>query len=183
MFRTCGVLCVTSVVICLAIVACGGDSTNGIEDTGDTADVVVTDAWTWPAIAGMSSSHGDHASEHGDGDHDHDESPSSGAVTTGVIYMTVENLGSRLDRLVSASSPVAEAIEIHRSTMDNGIVRMRPVDSIEVDAGEVLSLESGGYHVMLVGLTRDLDPGDTFEVELQFERAGTISVVSEVRLP
>jgi copper(I)-binding protein len=56
-------------------------------------------------------------------------------------------------------------------------------NGLEVPAkGEVL-LKPGGYHVMLIGMTRDLQVGDTFSLDLQFEKSGTITVEPEVREP
>lgn len=62
-----------------------------------------------------------------------------------------------------------------------GGMTMREVAAIPVPAGEEVRLEPGGYHVMLLGLTEPLLAGDTFEIELEFETAGTQTVTAEVR--
>lgn len=58
---------------------------------------------------------------------------------------------------------------------------MKPVDSIELPAGETVKLEPGGYHIMLLDLVSPLKKGDTVEVTLTFEKAGTKTVTAEVR--
>jgi copper(I)-binding protein len=62
-----------------------------------------------------------------------------------------------------------------------GMMGMREVASIAIPTGETVELVPGGYHIMLIDLVRDLDPGDTFEVTLVFERAGERTVTAEVR--
>ncbi len=58
---------------------------------------------------------------------------------------------------------------------------MREVPGIDLPAGEVVALEPGGLHVMLIGLVDDLRPGDTFDLTLSFEQAGERTVSVEVR--
>lgn len=62
-----------------------------------------------------------------------------------------------------------------------GEMTMRQVSSIEVPAGEVVNLEPGGFHVMLLDLPQPLEVGDTFDVTLTFELAGEQTVTAEVR--
>lgn len=91
-------------------------------------------------------------------------------------YMTIVNHGAALDRLVSAASPIARVVELHTHRMDNGVMRMRPVEAIEVNVGEPAVLRPGGLHVMLIGLTRDLKAGETVPLTLRFEKAGERTV-------
>lgn len=53
---------------------------------------------------------------------------------------------------------------------------MRPVDSLEISAGETVSFKPGGRHVMVAGLTAPLRPGDKLELTLRFERSGDKAV-------
>ena len=62
-------------------------------------------------------------------------------------------------------------------------MRMVPVPRIEVHAGGPTELKPGGLHLMLVGLKRDLNPGDTITVRLRFETSSEITVTTEVRKP
>lgn len=68
------------------------------------------------------------------------------------------------------------------STMDmGGSMTMQEVESVAIPAGETVSFEPGGYHIMLMELAAPLEAGNTFEAELSFEKAGTITVEVEVR--
>lgn len=99
------------------------------------------------------------------------------------VFMLIENTGDQPDRLLHAHCGVAEAVEIHESKMEGGIMKMQPVDGIDVPAHGTVELKPGGLHVMLIGLTRDLNPGDTIEVELHFEHAGHVMVEATVTKP
>ena len=68
--------------------------------------------------------------------------------------------------VVSASSPVAGIVELHTHINDQGVMRMRKISQIELPAGQTVSLQPGGLHVMLLGLKRDLNPGDEIELTL-----------------
>jgi hypothetical protein len=107
-----------------------------------------------------------------------------GMAGTGAVFMLLVNDGAEADRLVGGSTDVAEVVEIHETTMEGEVMKMRMLpDGLEVPAkGEVL-LKPGGYHVMLIGMKQDLKPGDQFTVDLQFEKSGTITVEPEVQQP
>ena len=99
------------------------------------------------------------------------------------IYLVLRNGGSEADALVGARAPVAEVAELHRSQMRDGVMRMEHVAELAVPAGETVTLEPGGYHIMLMQLTQDLAPGDRFSVTLAFTQAGEIEVPVVVREP
>lgn len=94
----------------------------------------------------------------------------------GAVFLTIDNAGGPADRLTGAGSPHAERVELHNHTMQDGVMRMRPVPSVDVPAGGSVTLEPGGYHVMLMGLTAALEEGDVVPLTLTFEHAGTIEV-------
>jgi copper(I)-binding protein len=106
---------------------------------------------------------------------------SMGQTGTSAVYMTLEASGGQGDRLVAAASPDAARAELHTSTMENGVAKMRPLAAIEVAPGEPTVLEPGGPHVMLVGLGRKLVEGDTLPLSLTFEHAGTVELQVPVR--
>ena len=100
---------------------------------------------------------------------------SPGAVKNGAAFMTIMSHGEA-DRLVSASAPVSEAVELHAHINDNGVMRMRKIPAIDVPAGETVTLKPGGLHVMFIGLKAPLTQGESFPLALNFEKAGTITV-------
>jgi copper(I)-binding protein len=100
------------------------------------------------------------------------------AVTakTGAAYFTIVNSGASDDRLIAASSPVAEKSELHTTIDDNGVMKMRPLAAIVVKAGERVELKPGGMHLMLTGLKAPLKVGQSFPLTLTFEKAGPVTV-------
>jgi len=83
------------------------------------------------------------------------------------VFMQLQNpLASAA--LVAARSPVAEVVELHTHINDQGVMRMRKISQIELPAGQTVNLQPGGLHVMLLGLKRDLKPGDSLELTLVF---------------
>lgn len=116
------------------------------------------------------------------GDTSSDTGMAMGGGMNSAVYMMLTNPGDSPDRLLSAAADVAGAVEIHETTMDGDVMRMQQVSGgIEIPANGQVELKSGGLHVMLIGLTRDLNPGETFPVTLQFENAGAVTVEAEVR--
>jgi len=100
----------------------------------------------------------------------------------GAIYFVIENETAQADTLLSASSDVAGTVELHMSKMENGVMQMRPQSEVPVPSGET-RFEPGGLHVMLIGLTGDLMPGDSFSVTLDFATAGEMSLEVTVSEP
>lgn len=90
------------------------------------------------------------------------------AGTTGAGFMVLANPGKTPDALVSASSPIAREVQIHQSSMANGVASMRRLDRVPLPAGERVTFKPGGYHLMFMGLTRPLGVGDKAPVTLVF---------------
>ena len=70
-------------------------------------------------------------------------------------------------RLVGVSSPVAAMVELHKMEMHDSVMKMGPVESIELPAGKAVNLASGGYHIMLMGLKQQLKEGQAVMITLQ----------------
>ena len=99
----------------------------------------------------------------------------------GAAYLRIVNAGAEADRLIAASSPVAERVELHSHKMQDGVMRMRRIDAVPVPAGEAAELKPGGDHVMLIGLAGPPEQGGTFPLTLIFQKAGRIAVPVAVR--
>ena len=92
-------------------------------------------------------------------------------------FLTIANSGSREDRLLSGATPVAAEVQLHTMTMDGGIMRMRQVtDGIAIPAKGSVELKPGSYHIMFMGLKRQLHQGERVPVTLRFQRAGNVTV-------
>lgn len=72
-------------------------------------------------------------------------------------------------RLVSASSPLTPNVEVHEMVMQNDVMKMRQIPSIDLPAGKPVELKPGGYHVMLMNLKSQVKAGDTVPVTLVIE--------------
>jgi copper(I)-binding protein len=107
--------------------------------------------------------------------------PPTAPGSPAAAYFTVTNEATEADALVAVSSAVAESVEIHETTMESGMIGMHPVERLEIPAGGSVTLEPGGYHLMLMGIADGaLIAGTTIVLDLEFERAGTIPVEVEV---
>ena len=92
-------------------------------------------------------------------------------------YMTITNAGSAPDRLIGGSADVSSRFEIHEMSMDNGVMKMRPVGKgLEIKPGQTIELKPGGYHVMFVGLNKPFEEGQHVKATLEFEKAGKVAV-------
>ena len=97
-------------------------------------------------------------------------------------YLTITSAPGQADALVSASSPGAEAVELHEVSTDaSGMTGMKPVDHLDIHAGETVQLKPGGFHLMIMGLKSELTVGGTLELDLVFETAGKVVVQAEIR--
>jgi periplasmic copper chaperone A len=101
-------------------------------------------------------------------------------ASVGGGYVTVRNEGGAADKLIGASSPAADEVQLHVMSMDNGVMRMRQVQSFKLTAHGELMLKPGGNHLMFLGLKRPLKPGEKVPVKLRFEKAGEVEVQLEV---
>jgi copper(I)-binding protein len=101
-----------------------------------------------------------------------------GGAQTAAAYVTVESATG--DRLTGASTPAAQKAEIHEMTMDGNVMRMRPVGGIDLPAGKAVTLKPGGYHIMMTGLAKPLQQGQTFPLTLDFAKAGQRQVTVSV---
>lgn len=101
---------------------------------------------------------------------------------TGAAYMMIENKGSEADTLIGGSTDVAQVVEIHEIVDNNGVMEMKPLENgLEIPANGSVTLQPGGYHIMLIGLTRDLKDGMTYQLTLTFAKAGDVVVEVSVQ--
>jgi copper(I)-binding protein len=94
----------------------------------------------------------------------------------GVGFMRLKNAGAAAERVVGASSPVAERVEMHVTTREGDVMKMRQVQSFEIPAGENFELKPGGAHLMLVDLGRPLHKGERVPLVLKLETGGEVNV-------
>ena len=114
-----------------------------------TETIKINDPWARPGISGNNSA----------------------------AYMTIVNGTDMDDKLLAAECDCAEKVELHESMMNmDGKMMMMEQENIPVPAGKSAELKPGGLHIMLIGLKQDLKAGETLDLSLTFEKAGTITI-------
>lgn len=164
-------LCFSALSV-LFLVACGANN----------VAVQVSDPWVRAAVvtgAAMPAAETETAQSHSESS----ETPMDMAMgSTSAAYMLLRSRGAA-DTLLGVATDVAEVVELHTVERDGDVMRMRPVPQIDIPAGGTTALEPGGLHVMLIGLRRDLQAGETVQLTLTFANAGEVVVEAPVRAP
>ncbi|TDT75096.1 hypothetical protein BDE40_1822 [Litoreibacter halocynthiae] len=107
----------------------------------------------------------------------------SANAKTGAAFITLMNMSDSDDRLIGAASPAAKRVELHTHLESDGIMKMVHVEEgFPVAAGEMIEMERGGKHVMMMGLNGSLEQGAMVSVTLTFEKAGDMEVMVPVDL-
>jgi copper(I)-binding protein len=99
----------------------------------------------------------------------------------GIAYLTIRS--PTPDRLLSVSSPVAKKAELNTMEMSDMVMKMRPLASLDIPAGQPVTLKPSGEHIMLMGLNGPLREGQSFPLTLTFEKAGAREVTVAVEKP
>jgi copper(I)-binding protein len=98
----------------------------------------------------------------------------------GALYLTIRNAGEAADRLVGVATPAARMAELHVTTTEGGVVTMGHAETLDLPAGQTVTLAPGGTHIMLMGLAAPLKQGQTVQLTLQFEGAGSVEVSAPI---
>ena len=102
-----------------------------------------------------------------------------GGASTGAVYLTLDSPAG--DTLTGVSSPVAQAASVHEMAMDGTIMKMRAVPGgLALPAGHPVTLQPGGYHIMLEGLKGPLKQGQTLPLHLTFAKSAPVDVTATV---
>ena len=118
------------------------------------ADVLINDAWVRANAPGQS---------------------------VGAAYMTLKS--PQESTLFHIESPSADSVEIHSMTMANGVMKMRALETLPLEAGKAEKLAPGGFHLMLFDLKTPLKAGEKVAFKLSFkDKAGKVTH-QEVLLP
>ena len=106
------------------------------------------------------------------------------SAATAAGYMALRNDGSQPERLLSAASPLARAVELHETRMDGDIMRMRQLDGgLVLPPMSTVRLDPGGTHFMLVGSAHAFKRGERVPLTLRFEHGGEVNVELQVEAP
>ena len=138
----------------LALAALAAVSAPALAGDYKVGSITVQSPWSRPAQAGMN----------------------------GVGFMTILNTGAKPVTLTAIESPLAAKVELHQSSMANGVMTMRQQDTATLAAGGKLELSPGGYHLMLLGLKQPLKVGQKAPLTLVFADGKRVTVDLTVRL-
>ncbi len=98
-------------------------------------------------------------------------------ASSGAGYLTITNNGTAADRVTCTSSNSSASCQIHTMIMENGVMKMRPVEGgLEIKPGETVTLKPASLHMMFVDLKHPLEQGNMVEATLQFDKAGAVKV-------
>ncbi len=103
---------------------------------------------------------------------------------TGAAYFTLHNQGDTAKTLigVTVSEATASEAQIHTTVMDGDVMKMRELeDGVTIGAGEKVTFESGGHHIMLLGLRKGLVEGSEVTLTLRFENSDELNIVLPVK--
>jgi len=106
--------------------------------------------------------------------------PTVASVANGAAYLVIKNTGKADDTLTGAETSVAAKAELHESSMEGSVMKMRPLGDVMVPANGSVAFKPGGKHIMLLGLKAPLTAGQGFTLTLHFKNAGTQTVKVDV---
>ena len=96
------------------------------------------------------------------------------AVST--AYMSISNASTAPIVIEKITSPEFSRIEIHETTIEDGVATMSQLFMLTVPARERVTLASGALHLMLLEPTKGLIPGQDVTLELHYEGGGLLIV-------
>lgn len=97
------------------------------------------------------------------------------------IYLILHNHTNVDDQLIGVSTDVASAVELHLTEVNNDVMQMNLLESIEILADDEVEFKTGSYHIMLVDLKKDLEVGDEITVTFDFEHYADVPVIVPVQ--
>lgn len=98
-------------------------------------------------------------------------------------YMKIENKGEKTVTLLGASSKISSRIEIHQHSMSDGMMRMRQLDSIDINAKQQIVLQPSGLHLMLFNIKQPLQAQQKVELTLNFSNKAPVTIQVPVYSP
>lgn len=144
-----------ALVLALPLSACGSASDTGAPAEAAAGRITLERAWSRETAPGQDA---------------------------GGAFLTIVNPGSAPDRLIGGTTPIAGDVQIHTVDMTGGVMRMRQLtEGLEIPAGGTVTLEPGGYHIMLMYLQQPLGRGEAVPLTLEFENTGRVDVNLAVR--
>ena len=95
---------------------------------------------------------------------------------TAAIYGTLVNTGPTTLTVLSVATDIARMGQVHESVMEHDMMHMRHIEALMIAPGQSAEFSPGGLHIMLMGLSRQLKEGETFEVRLRTDDGEELTV-------
>lgn len=102
-------------------------------------------------------------------------------VPNSAAFFVIKNNSDKDIAITSANSDIAEKNELHTHIKENQMLKMMKIEKLVVPAKSSLELKSGGDHVMLIGLKKELKAGDEISLELSFSDGDKKSIKVPVK--
>lgn len=102
-------------------------------------------------------------------------------VPNSAAFFVIKNNSDKDIAITSANSDIAEKNELHTHIKENQMMKMMKIEKLVVPAKSSLELKSGGDHVMLMGLKKELKAGDEISLELSFSDGDKKSIKVPVK--
>lgn len=102
-------------------------------------------------------------------------------VPNSAAFFVIKNNSDKDIAITSANSDIAEKNELHTHIKENQMLKMMKIEKLVVPAKSSLELKSGGDHVMLMGLKKELKVGDEISLELSFSDGDKKSIKVPVK--
>ena len=102
-------------------------------------------------------------------------------VPNSAAFFVIKNNSDKDIAITSANSDIAEKNELHTHIKENQMLKMMKIEKLVVPAKSSLELKSGGDHVMLIGLKKELKAGDEISLELSFSNGDKKSIKVPVK--
>jgi copper(I)-binding protein len=94
----------------------------------------------------------------------------------GAAYISLSNHAMKADRLLAASSPIADGVQFHTHVQNGQAMMMKRIESVAIDPHGTIEMVPSKMHLMLIDLKKPLVAGAQFPLTLTFEKAGTTTV-------
>jgi hypothetical protein len=102
----------------------------------------------------------------------------AGKTTVGAVYLSI--VSPTPDRLLSASAPVANKVDLMTMEGGSAMMKMSYLKSIDIPANKPVMLTPDGLHIWLAGLKQPLKAGESFPLTLTFQKAGQREVTVSI---
>ena len=161
---------------------------NTTPECANQTGIVITEAWAQPSSMQAGDSGMKMDATPTAGGMDMASTPTAGGMDMAAAdkpplsaFMTITNCGKQPDQLLRASSDVAEMIQIHNFETRQGFTEMFEVSKVDLPAGKRVVLKPGSLHIMMMKVVKDVQPGETINLTLEFGQAGKLPVQVTLR--